>query len=80
MQSKLTLRIEDELVTKAKKIARQRGKSLSRLVSEYFSFITSGNETAHLDLPPHVKSIYGSLSDSQIDESDYKEYIREKYL
>ncbi|MCK4893617.1 MAG: antitoxin [Calditrichia bacterium] len=80
MQSKLTLRIDDELITKAKKFARQRGKSLSRLVSEYLSYIISGEEPAHLDLPPHVKSLYGSLSDTDIDESQYKEHILEKYL
>jgi hypothetical protein len=80
MSDKLTLRIEDQLIKKAKKIAHHRGKSLSRLVSEYFQYITSSENTDHLTLPPHVKSLYGSLSDSQIKESDYKEYIRDKYL
>jgi len=80
MSDKLTLRIEDQLIRKAKKFAHQRGKSLSRLVTEYFQYLTSNDNTDHLTLPPHVKSLYGSLSDSQIDESDYKKYIREKYL
>ena len=80
MQNKLTLRMEDELIIRAKKFARQRGKSLSHLVSEYFQYITSEDNTNHLTLPPHVKSLYGSLSESQVNESDYKEYIRDKYL
>lgn len=80
MQNKLTLRMDNELIIRAKKFARQRGKSLSRLVSEYFQYLTSEDNTDHLTLPPHVKSLYGSLSDSQVNESDYKEYIRNKYL
>lgn len=80
MQNKLTLRMDNELIIRAKKFARQRGKSLSRLVSEYFQYLTSEDNTDHLTLPPHVKSLYGSLSDSLVNESDYKEYIRNKYL
>jgi hypothetical protein len=80
MSDKLTLRIDGELIIRAKKFARQRGKSLSRLVAEYFQYITSRENTDHLSLPPHVKSLYGSLSDSQFNEADYKEYIRDKYL
>ena len=80
MQTKLTLRLEDKLIEKAKIIAKKRGKSLSRLVSEYFSFITSKELKSETDLPPVVKSLYGSLADSDVDESDYKEYLEGKYL
>ena len=80
MQTKLTLRLEDELIEKAKILARQRGKSLSRLVSEYFNYITSKEVKSNTDLPPIVKSLYGSLSKSDVDESDYKKHLEGKYL
>jgi len=80
MQTKLTLRLEDELIDKAKTLARQRGKSLSKLVAEYFNFITSKELKSEADLPPVVKSLYGSLADSDVKESDYKKYLEGKYL
>jgi Family of unknown function (DUF6364) len=80
MQTKLTLRLEDELIEKAKVLARKRGKSLSKLVSEYFSFITSKDIKSEDALPPIVKSLYGSLANLDINENDYKKHLEGKYL
>ena len=80
MQTKLTLRLEDELIAKAKILARKRGKSVSKLVSEYFKYITSQELTSEEDLPPIVKSLFGSLAHSDVNESDYKQYLEGKYL
>ena len=80
MQSKLTLRLDAELIEKAKILARRRGKSLSRLVAEYFNYITSKEVKSKTDLPPIVKSLYGSLANSDTDESDYKKYLEGKHL
>lgn len=80
MQTKLTLRLEDELINKAKDLARQRGKSLSKLVAEYFKYITTKELGSETDLPPIVKSLFGSLADSNIDEADYKKYLESKNL
>jgi len=80
MQTKLTLRLEDELINKAKALAQKRGKSLSKLVSEYFNYITSKELGSENSLPPIVKSLSGSLVNSNIDEKDYKEYLEGKHL
>jgi len=80
MQTKLTLRLEDELINKAKALAQQRGKSLSKLVAEYFNYITSKELESDNELPPIVKSLSGSLADSNVDETDYKKYLEGKYL
>ena len=80
MQTKLTLRLEDELINKAKALAQQRGKSLSKLVAEYFNYITSKELGSEDELPPIVKSLSGSLADSNVDETDYKKYLEGKYL
>ena len=74
MQTKLTLRLEDELINKAKTLASQRGKSLSKLVAEYFTYITSKEVSDQNDLPPIVKCLYGSLANENLGESDYKNY------
>jgi hypothetical protein len=80
MQTKLTLRLEEELIKKAKALAEQRGKSLSKLVAEYFKYITSKEPVSEKELPPIVKSLSGSLADSNIDEGDYRKYLEGKYL
>ena len=79
MQTKLTLRLEDDLINKVKILARKRGKSLSRIVAEYFSYITSEEFSGQADLPPFVKSLYGSLAKEKLDESDYKKFLEKKY-
>jgi len=80
MQTKLTSRLEDDLIKKAKALAHQRGKSLSKLVTDYFNFIASKELQSETELPPIVKSLYGSLANVNINEADYKEYLQGKYL
>lgn len=80
MQTKLTLRLEEEVINKAKRVARKRGKSLSKMVSEYFSYLASEESSGNTDLPPIVRSMYGKLSDSPVDETDYKKFLEKKHL
>lgn len=81
MQTKLTLRLEDELINKAKQISIQKGKSLSKLVSDYFALLISKEEeNDKIKLTPTVKSIYGILKDTNVDELDYKKHLEKKYL
>jgi len=81
MQTKLTLRMEDRLINLAKSVAEKKGKSLSKMVADYFNALAN-KEIAEdiIELPPNVKSLYGALADSGIDESDYKKYLEGKYL
>lgn len=81
MQTKLTLRMEDELINMAKSVANKKGKSLSKMVSDYFIVLTKKELSEDLiELPPNVKSLYGALADSKVDESDYQKYLEGKYL
>ncbi|HDL18072.1 MAG TPA: antitoxin [Bacteroidetes bacterium] len=80
MQTKLTLRLDGDLINKAKILAGKKGKSLSKLVAEYFAYITSKELSDQKDLTPIVKSLYGSLANEKVDETDYKEYLEKKYL
>ena len=81
MQTKLTLRLDEDLINKTKHLAAQRGKSLSKLVSDYFIYLVSKeNEKEEMALPPTIKSLYGSLKDTNVDVTDYKNHILKKYL
>jgi len=73
--------MEDELINRAKSVAEEKGKSLSKMVSDYFLALTNKKITGdNVELPPNVKSLYGALADSNVDESDYKKYLEGKYL
>ena len=78
MQTKLTLRLDDRLVKDAKRHARQTGKSLSRMVAEYFSAITSP-AAAREDLTPAVSRLKGVLADTKVGLDDYRAYLEGKH-
>lgn len=79
MQTKLTLRLDDELIAAAKAHAAGVGKSLSQMVAEYFEAITSvKGEPA--DVSPTIASLRGCIKGSKLDESDYYAYLERKYL
>jgi len=42
MKSKLTLRLDDDLKERAKRLAEERGISVSRLVEDYFRLLLHG--------------------------------------
>lgn len=80
MQTKLTLRMEDELIRLAKSVSEKKGKSLSKMVADQFRILTKKELFNNIELPPNVKSLYAALADSNIDETDYKKYLESKYL
>lgn len=79
MNKKLTLRLEEELVRKAKSEARRRGKSVSRMVAEYFDSLGNRPESSDA-LPPVTSSLIGIIQSRTLSEDDYKQHLREKYL
>jgi hypothetical protein len=79
MQTKLTLRLDETLIKKAKKHARDNGKSLSQVVSEYFSLMDQEKSGGKEDIPPLTKSLIGILRGSKVDETDYLKHLEEKY-
>lgn len=80
MQAKLTLRLEKQLVELAKAYASAQGKSVSRMVADYFALLRDAREQQDDETTPVTLSLKGALGKSQIDELDYKSYLREKYL
>lgn len=80
MLTKLTLRMDDNLIEVAKEYAAQTGKSVSRIVADLFEIIKNERLKKEESLTPTVKSLKGILKGKQIGESDYKKYLEEKYL
>ncbi len=73
MQTKLTLRLEAQLIERAKAHAKKQGKSVSQMVADYFALLDRDDllET----LPPITRSLYGVLKGSAVDEDTYREHL-----
>ena len=81
MQTKLTLRLDDELIRSAKRYAGRSGTSVSRLVADYFELIDADADAgaAEVDLPPRVRSLLGALSGSTLNEQDHRRHLEHKH-
>lgn len=78
MQTKLTLRLEKELIQRAKVYAAQHGKSVSQVVADYFTLLDDQRLTAP-ELTPTVAALKGALGGTGVDEQDYRRHWEEKY-
>ena len=77
MNAKLTLRMDAELIRRAKREAQRRGKSVSQIVGEFFDSLTSGRQVP-AELPLITASLISILKGRRISEADYRRHLREK--
>lgn len=80
MNTKLTLRLEENLIKAAKRHAGMLGKSVSQMVADYFYLLDTRSTDKKQPLTPIVASLKGSLKGSSVDEKTYKRYLEDKYL
>ena len=76
MQTKLTLRMDENLIEFGKRWAKTRGKSLSQMVADYLAFLAR-LPVDDEELPPKTRRLLG-ISQG-VDEEDYHRYVEEKY-
>lgn len=69
MTTKLTLTIEDKVISSAKKYAQKKGKSLSHLVENYLKSI-SVKETVNPPISPKISKLMGIIK--LPNDFDYK--------
>lgn len=79
MQTKLTLRVDSRLISRAKAHAQLTGKSVSQLVADYFAIMDTPISSEANELPPITRELYGALANKSVDEADYHAYLEEKY-
>jgi hypothetical protein len=81
MNTKLTLSIDNQVITKAKKYAKNSGRSLSDLIENYLKNITS-SDSDNFTISPKVKALMGAFK-TPVD-FDYKtelsNAITKKYI
>lgn len=80
MKSKLTLRLDDRLKERAKRLAEERGTSVSKIVEDYFRLLlrepnrddsrpesASDKDTVPDDLPPRTRQMVDALGPATAD-------------
>ena len=80
MDSKLTLKLDENVIKRAKIYASERRLSLSRMVETYLDSLTK-KESDEFEISPFVKSISsGESIPVDIDyKKEYIEYLEEKH-
>lgn len=82
MDTKLTLKLDKDIIEKAKAYASDRQVSLSKLIENYLHSLTSNAPKGEeITISPFVKSLTnGSTIPSDYDyKKDYQDYLEEKY-
>ena len=90
MKTKLTLRLDETVIERAKMYAAARGTSVSGLVEDYFRLVAhaapdpAGGDGAEMDWRDSLGARVRSLLDRpaphiDVDEEDYKRYLEIKY-
>ncbi|MRR11269.1 antitoxin [bacterium] len=79
MNTKLTLRLDDSLIERAKRYSERSGKSVSQMVSDYFALIEADESIPGTELTPRVRAMIGSLKGATATEEDYHRHLEEKY-
>ncbi len=81
MDTKLTLKLNQRIIEKAKAYASNKKMSLSRIVEAYLQSLTSENDTSEFEISPFVKSISTETEiPANLDyKKEYSDYLIEKY-
>lgn len=82
METKLTLRLNEEVIERAKIYARSHNISLSKMVESYLDSITKQKEADRkISITPLVKSLSGVIDlPADFDyKKEYRDYLEEKY-
>ncbi len=80
MQTKLTLRLADELIRKAKRVSKKTGKSVSMIVADYFEKLDMPLPEEIKGITPKVAALRGILKRTGSEEEEYYHHLEEKHL
>ena len=90
MKTKLTLRLDKDLIRKAKRLARRRNTSVSQMVADFFALMNKRSEPTTRDVTAgehsdFTKSLMGVAADTDVgtDTADHREayyrHLEEKH-
>ena len=80
MDTKLTIKLDNDVISRAKRYAKHRRTSLSRMIKSFLDSVTQ-NEADDIEITPLVKSLSGVIKVPE--DFDYKkertDYLVKKY-
>ena len=74
--SKLTLSVDPRVVSRAKRYAKQRGVSVSKMVEAYLAAVAEPSSASTRDAPI-LRSVRGSLKNADLE--GYRKHLAAKY-
>jgi hypothetical protein len=79
MDSKLTLKLNDSVIAKAKQYAKEYNISLSRMIENYLTAITKSKKSKN-EISPLVKNLTGVINlEDKVYRKDYTDFLSKKY-
>jgi hypothetical protein len=80
MDTKLTLKLDKEIINRAKLYAESKKISLSKLIESYLQVLTKESSSKE-NITPLVESLSGviELPKNYNDKVDYTDYLTKKY-
>ena len=75
--SKLTLSVDPDVISRAKRYAKRRGVSVSAMVEAYLAAVAGTTTLTSKDLPPVLRSIRGILKKADIES--FRAHLVDKY-
>lgn len=79
MDSKLTLKLNESVIERAKLYAKENNVSLSRMIESYLQAVTLRNKN-RIKISPLVKSLTGVIELKKTDyRKDYTDFLSKKY-
>ncbi len=82
MEKKLTLRLNDRVIERAKEYAKKRRISLSKMIESYLDSLTQEkNMDKEIEITPLIESLSGviNLPDDFDYKKEYRDFISKKY-
>ena len=79
MESKLTLKLDKQVINHAKTYAKMHNTSLSKMIENYLQSITTKKKRT-IEISPLVESLTGVIDLKNKDyRKDYTDFLSEKY-
>jgi len=80
MDTKLTIRLDEDVIKRAKTYSKSHGMSLSRMIESYLDYVTK-RKSANVEITPLVESLSGviELPENFDYRKEYSDYLLKKY-
>lgn len=77
--AKLTLNVDESVVSRAKRYAARRGISVSRLVERFLTLVSRPASKQDEDLPPILARLRAELKGASSNSASYRKHLERKY-